>query len=285
MKNFFSNILAFVCFGSLIAFALPVGYSNIFLMTSAVSFILLGATQYFSKKKIIKKNKKMQRELDEKALAYFSNHDELVLNENIVIRSNQAAGFNDLDVYYQNEKLCKVQEFKLHFQDVYDYFKNIIYASDNVEEIKEEITEEETVNLKRFMHQINDLNSSISNPLITEDLYHTATMIKFIDSIIEQYPDKESKVSKLNYYYLPTLVSILKNYVRLSDTNQMDPDFKNVESQLIKTIYLVNQALETMSDTLCDDEILDLSSDMSVLETMLKKDGLVKEGTIHELKK
>ena len=72
--------------------------------------------------------------------------------------------------------------------------------------------------------------------------------------------------------------------MRLSDTNKMDPDFNEVESQLMKTIYLVNQALETMSATLCDDEILDLSSDMSVLETMLKKDGLVREGTIDELK-
>ena len=54
---------------------------------------------------------------------------------------------------------------------------------------------------------------------------------------------------------------------------------------MIKTIYLVNEALTNLSETLCDDEILDLSSDMSVLETMLKRDGLVKEGTLDEFKK
>lgn len=227
----------------------------------------------------------MQRQLDEKALAYFSEHDELVLNENVTIRSDQANGFNTLDVYYQNEKLCKVSEFKSSFPDTYDYFKYVIYTNEVVEtEPENEEEEASTVNLKKFMRQIDDLNTSIANKKITEDLYHTSAMIKFIDQILDQYPEKESKVSKLDYYYLPTLVSILKNYVRLSDTNKMDPDFNEVESQLMKTIYLVNQALETMSATLCDDEILDLSSDMSVLETMLKKDGLVREGTIDELK-
>lgn len=285
VKKWTSNFLALICFGSLIAFALPLGFSNLFLGTAAVSFLLLGAVQYFSKKKSLSDKKKMQRQLDEKALAYFSEHDELVLNENVTIRSDQANGFNTLDVYYQNEKLCKVSEFKSSFPDTYDYFKYVIYTNEVVEtEPENEEEEVSTVNLKKFMRQIDDLNTSITNTKITEDLYHTSAMIKFIDQILDQYPEKESKVSKLDYYYLPTLVSILKNYVRLSDTNKMDPDFNEVESQLMKTIYLVNQALETMSATLCDDEILDLSSDMSVLETMLKKDGLVREGTIDELK-
>ncbi len=285
MKKWISNFLALVSFGSLIAFALPLGYSNLFLGTAGISLLLLGAVQYFSKKRTLHKNNKMQRELDEKALAYFSEHDEFVLSDNVVIRSHQATGFDSLDVYYQNEKICKVREFKQSFNDTYEYFKHVLYTQEIVD-VQEEIIEEDesSINLEKFKHQIEELNMSITNSNIKEDLYHTSAMIKFIDQILVQYPQKESKVTKLDYYYLPTLVSILKNYVRLSDTNKMDPDLAEVESQLMKTIYLVNQALGTLSTTLCDDEILDLSSDMSVLETMLKKDGLVKEGTIDEFK-
>lgn len=285
MKNWFSNLLAFICFGSLIAFALPIGFSNIFLAIAAVSLLLLGFSQYAGKKKNIRQNKKEQRQLDEATLAYFLDHDALVLNENIILRSNQAKGFEDLDVYYQNEKICKIKDFEKSFLDTYEYLKNVMMTSQIFEEEKINEEEEEGIHLKKYMHRIDELNTSITNAKIKDDLYHTSAMIKFIDSILKQYPDKASKVSKLDYYYLPTLVTIVENYVRLSDTNKSDPDFINVESQLTKTVYLVNQALETLSNTINDDEILDLSSDMSVLETMLKRDGLVKEGTFDELKK
>lgn len=293
VKNWFNKFLGFICFGSLIAFALSTvgiidvltGLGNIFLITSIVSVIMMIGNSVYQKNKKIKNEMKLKRQLDEKALSYFNEHEEMLLNEKIRIRSNQAKGFDDLDVYYGDEKLCKVREFKKTFLDTYDYFKYVLFTNEHEEQVEGGMFEEEdTINLTRFMLSIDEMNRTIPHNKITEDLYHTSSMIKFIHQILEQYPDKQSKVSKLNYYYLPTLVSILKNYARLSGTNKTDPDFIEVEDQLVKTVYLVNQALETMSQNLCDDEILDLSSDMSVLETMLKRDGLVREGTIDELK-
>ena len=238
--------------------------------------------------KVKKEELKHQRHLDEQSLLYFNQNDILRLNENIEIRFNHADGFDDLDVYYKNEPLCKVKEFKNQFKETYHYFENALlhYEVPIEKNIKKEDGNSiDDSFLKQSLYKIERLNIEIEHSKIKEDLYHTATMIKFIIQIVEQYPHKIEKLSKLENFYLPTLISILENYTRLLKTNRYDKDFDEVEAKLIKTIYLVNEALTNLSETLCDDEILDLSSDMSVLETMLKRDGLVKEGTLDEFKK
>lgn len=275
-----SKLISKVCFGSLIIGSL----FNFGLLQglALVGFGFLFFYKNFKKNQVVHTRQKNKRLLDEKTLEYFSNNKELQLNEHIIIKSNQAMTFDELDVYYDQEKIAKVKDFASQFKDTYEFICDKIMHLEVQEETNEVKTSIEEDSLITFKNEIDELNQAIEHTKITEDLYHTSSMLKFLDQIIHQYPDKESKITKLKDFYLPSLISILRRYVRLSKTNQFDPDFSQVESQLIKTVYLVNQALDTLSDTLCDDEIMDISSDMSVLETMLKKEGLVKEGTIYE---
>ena len=50
-------------------------------------------------------------------------------------------------------------------------------------------------------------------------------------------------------------------------------------------ILLINEALKTITYTLTQEYFMDLSADMSTLEALLKKDGLVSEGSISSLRK
>ena len=275
-----SKLISKVCFGSLIIGSIfGIGLLQ---GLALVGFGFLLFYKKFKKNQVAHIRQKNKRLLDEKTLEYFSNNTELQLNEHIIIKSNQAMTFDELDVYYDQEKIAKVKDFASQFKDTYEFICDKIMHLEVQEETNETETSIEEDSLITFKNEIDELNQAIEHTKITEDLYHTSSMLKFLNQIIHQYPDKENKITKLKDFYLPSLISILRRYVRLSKTNQFDPDFSQVESQLIKTVYLVNQALDTLSDTLCDDEIMDISSDMSVLETMLKKEGLVKEGTIYE---
>lgn len=259
-------------------------------------YVIIGLIAYFFitsvihkiKETSIKKQKKRhQLMMDERTLTYFSEHQTLMLNDHIKVCSNHAIGFDDLDVYYNDELVCKVKEFKYNFLDVYELIEQQLIEIEDVPESKSTISSKEETNdsiLVQSLNEIYNINQLIEHPKIKEDLFHTLTMIKFILQIVNEYPQKKDKLTRLETIYIPALVEILKSYKRLMKTNRKDKDFIKVEEQLIKTIYLVNEALEHLSETLCDDEILDLSSDMDVLETMLKKDGLVKEGTLDEVK-
>ena len=53
----------------------------------------------------------------------------------------------------------------------------------------------------------------------------------------------------------------------------------------MKTLLLINEALKSITTSLTQEYFMDLSADMTTLETLLKKDGLVKEGSLSDMRK
>ena len=45
----------------------------------------------------------------------------------------------------------------------------------------------------------------------------------------------------------------------------------------MKTIILINEAIKNITSSLFDEEMMNLSADMTVLENILKQDGLVQD--------
>ena len=57
-----------------------------------------------------------------------------------------------------------------------------------------------------------------------------------------------------------------------------------METKLEKAILLVNEALKTLMASLIAEDVLNMSSDITVLEAVLKRDGLVQEGALGGVK-
>jgi len=91
--------------------------------------------------------------------------------------------------------------------------------------------------------------------------------------LLLEYPQENDKIKKLDQYYLPILLDILDNYCKVSKTNHAD----SIKNKLNQTLVLVNDAIKNVTQSLFDDEKLNLNVDMDVLEKLLKKDGLVME--------
>ncbi|MBR0386084.1 MAG: hypothetical protein IJI05_06020 [Erysipelotrichaceae bacterium] len=70
---------------------------------------------------------------------------------------------------------------------------------------------------------------------------------------------------------------MLENYKRLSINADLQKEFKENEDRLMKTIVLINSALKTLTQSLCDEYYIEMSADMKTLEALLKKDGLISD--------
>ena len=96
-----------------------------------------------------------------------------------------------------------------------------------------------------------------------------------IVSELQHDPDKAKQVDRFARYYLPEARKILAAYARMQDV-----DGKNagqIKQEVLDTAGTIAKAFENQLDALYGAEALDLSTDIDVLETILKSQNLAEE--------
>ena len=117
-----------------------------------------------------------------------------------------------------------------------------------------------------------------SNVIFDETVRQKANeIISITDKIFKKLlvePAVYTQVKRFADFFLPTTVKLLDSYVRFS---QSGVEGENITS----TIERINTALDTtlvsyrkFFDSLFENQALDIETDISVLDTMLKKEGL-----------
>jgi len=131
-------------------------------------------------------------------------------------------------------------------------------------------TDEYTSTLER----IHKLNDNISNEDISEKISRVELITTHIFEIIEREPEKSSKVDLFVSYYLPTTLKLLDKYSQYEEygTGENASDLKKEIEAIIEKLVL---GFEKQLDALAIDDVLDVTSDIDVLESMMIRDGLL----------
>ena len=95
---------------------------------------------------------------------------------------------------------------------------------------------------------------------------------------VEQKPDTVDDIRKLMEYYLPTTIKLLEAYEELDAQPVQGENIISSKQEIEKTLDTLNTSFEKLLDDLFQDTAWDLSSDISVLNTMLAQEGLTEDG-------
>jgi len=87
-------------------------------------------------------------------------------------------------------------------------------------------------------------------------------------------PNKASQIRKFMDYYLPTTLKMVRGYRMLDERGVTGQDAVYARNRIDDALGVVLQGCEKMLDKLYQDDVLDLTTDIDVLEQMLKRDGL-----------
>ena len=244
------------------------------------------ANSYSRKTNYNKSNVKNAKnaKIDKVLAKYFEKNVSLILFDDVSI-STQSGKYTTVDnlyVNYKDEKVCKLSELKSYYPGSYDKIidalTELAKKGGNVETIVPENKESKAdafSDAEKFINQINNLNQNIVNEEVTNGLYQTCELLKQIDVADRVDGKVDPKLNKLYEYYLPILVGILEDYKRLSDSTANTDEFKKCETQLVKTIKLINEALKTIFGSLHESDYMNLNADINTLQSLLKQDGLV----------
>ena len=226
-------------------------------------------------KNIFSKSNKLEKNLLKRLL----NEQMIDVNDQLRLILN-GDSIEDIDVIYNGERICSLKEFESKYSSSYEQLLKKFISSHHVsiDDYKDNKNSMNTLIFNEFIYKIDDYNILIEDEDISNGLYNCSNQLKYLQKILNEHPEENNKIKKLHEYYLPILIDILDNYCKVSKTQ----DASNLKKKLNQTILLVNEAIKNITQSLFDKEKINLNADMNVLESLLKKDGVIDGGMNNE---
>lgn len=125
-----------------------------------------------------------------------------------------------------------------------------------------------------YIRKIRACNDAISGEEISGKISHMEMLIQKIFDRVGEDPDSLDDINKMMEYYLPTTVKLLEAYRNLDEQPVQGENIRNSKAEIEQTLDTLNEAFEKLLDSLFEDVAWDVSSDISVLQTMLAQEGL-----------
>lgn len=131
---------------------------------------------------------------------------------------------------------------------------------------------------RQILTQIRTENAAIPDPTLTQQMYDLERICTQIFKTVAEKPTKAPQIRKFMNYYLPTTLKMLASYRTMQNRGVSRSDLTEARNTLIRGMNMVLTACQKQLDNLFKEEMLDVSTDIDVLEQMLKRDGFVDGG-------
>jgi hypothetical protein len=125
--------------------------------------------------------------------------------------------------------------------------------------------------------EIHKLNDDIADEAVSEKIDKIETLTKKIFRIVEDKPEKLPEIKSFMSYYLPTTLKLLRSYSDFERQGVSGENINATKERIEKILDTLVSGFSQQLDQLFKTDAMDISSDIDVLETMMKKDGLSKD--------
>lgn len=118
------------------------------------------------------------------------------------------------------------------------------------------------------------LNDSITDEKLSAAIDRLEDFSQKIFDAVRQDPGKLPQIRKFMDYYLPTTLKLLNAYDRMAATGISGENIDSTKRRVEEIMDTIVTAFARQLDSLYGSEALDISTDITVLETMLAREGL-----------
>lgn len=131
--------------------------------------------------------------------------------------------------------------------------------------------------IEGYAEKIRELNAYIDDAGISNEL----SQIEEIMRKMRPMPDDETmtanrrgQLSEFFECYMPVIVKILNSYTYIEKNKLKGGNAEETKTQISKIMPVIRKGFEKELDNMFTDEMVDITADVKVLESMLSKDGL-----------
>lgn len=128
-----------------------------------------------------------------------------------------------------------------------------------------------------FIAQIRASNNAIHGAEVSAKIDQIESVVRSIFKRAEEHPEVIGELDRLMDYYLPTTVKLLNAYESLDRQPIQGENIAKSKAEIEATLDTLNVAFAKLLDSIFTDAAWDISTDVSVLHTVLAQEGLVED--------
>ena len=146
-------------------------------------------------------------------------------------------------------------------------------AEPEPEPVKKTVEDENAI-----LQEIREVNDAIPDEVMSAKIDRIGEITGKILDYQRSHPSKSGQLRSFLNYYLPTTLKILRAYAQLDAQGIEGENITAAKKRIESMMDMVVNGFESQLDKLFADDALDITSDVAVLENMLRKDGLSGDG-------
>ncbi len=127
---------------------------------------------------------------------------------------------------------------------------------------------------RAFIEHIHQKNEEIPGEAFSEKLDRLERIVTDIFDRVAADPKSAPDLHRMMKYYLPTTQKLVDTYATLDSQNFSGQNVENAKREIERSLDTINDAFEKLLDQFFQETAWDVSSDISVMGTMMAQDGL-----------
>ena len=157
--------------------------------------------------------------------------------------------------------------------------KTGVPEAEKTEKAQEKPKEESTGNadldkMRLAIAEMKRLDESIEDEAVSADIVRLQQVSEKIFDRVKEEPAKLPQIRRFMDYYLPTTLKLLNAYDRASSAGISGENVDATKAKVSGMMKTIVTAFEKQLDALYGTEALDISTDITVLENMMAREGL-----------
>lgn len=134
--------------------------------------------------------------------------------------------------------------------------------------------DEMLADIQAKLDTLHQLNEALPDPELSAVMTRMEKAGRSIVEVVEANPGKAKQVRRFANYYLPDAVNVLAQYAKLAKQGVRGENAASIRAEVERNAASIATAFENQLDALYAAESMDLSADLTVLQNMLKGQGL-----------